>query len=108
MNKYELVAVLGSIGTSGVVAMTLIVSWFRYRERRQAPAAPVRDPAPEQRLARIEAAVEASAIEVERISEGQRFTTRLLTERPVSYAPLGAGEPVSVPSPQREGRHHAT
>jgi hypothetical protein len=33
------------------------------------------------RLARLEQAVESIAIEVERISEGQRFTTRLLSER---------------------------
>jgi hypothetical protein len=35
----------------------------------------------EERLARIEHAVDAIALEVERISEGQRFTTRLLSER---------------------------
>jgi hypothetical protein len=34
------------------------------------------------RLERIEQAVEAIAIEVERISEGQRFTTKLLSEGP--------------------------
>ena len=34
----------------------------------------------EQRLARMEHALEAIAIEVERISEGQRFTTKLLSE----------------------------
>jgi hypothetical protein len=33
------------------------------------------------RLDRMEQAVEAIAVEVERISEGQRFTTRLLSER---------------------------
>lgn len=33
------------------------------------------------RLARVEQIVEATAIEVERISEGQRFTSRLLSER---------------------------
>jgi hypothetical protein len=33
------------------------------------------------RLARIEQAVEAIALEVERISEGQRFTTKLLSEQ---------------------------
>jgi hypothetical protein len=32
-------------------------------------------------MTRLEASVEAIAIEVERISEGQRFTTRLLTEQ---------------------------
>ena len=39
------------------------------------------------RLERIEQAVEAVAIEVERISEGQRFTTKLLSE------PRSANEP---------------
>lgn len=39
---------------------------------------PLEDP---ERLKRIEQAVEAMAIEVERISEGQRFVTRLLSER---------------------------
>jgi hypothetical protein len=34
----------------------------------------------DERLARIEQAVDAIAIEVERISEAQRFTTRLLAE----------------------------
>jgi hypothetical protein len=34
----------------------------------------------EARLARIEQAVDAIALEVERISEGQRFTTKLLSE----------------------------
>ena len=34
------------------------------------------------RLDRLEQAVDAIAIEVERISEGQRFMTKVLTERP--------------------------
>lgn len=38
-------------------------------------------PLSEARLARIEQAVEAIALEVERISEGQRFTTKLLSEQ---------------------------
>jgi hypothetical protein len=32
------------------------------------------------RLERIERAIDAMAVEVERISEGQRFTTKLLSE----------------------------
>jgi hypothetical protein len=35
----------------------------------------------EERFARLEQAVDAIALEVERISEGQRFTTKLLAER---------------------------
>lgn len=34
-----------------------------------------------QRLERIEHAIEAMSIEVERIAEGQRFVTRLMTDR---------------------------
>lgn len=41
------------------------------------------------RLARLEETGEATALEVERIGEGQRFVTRILTER---------GETVSLPS----------
>jgi hypothetical protein len=33
------------------------------------------------RIARIEQIVESTSIEIERISEGQRFTTRLLAEK---------------------------
>lgn len=33
------------------------------------------------RLARMEQAIDSIAVEVERISEGQRFTTKLLSER---------------------------
>jgi hypothetical protein len=52
-----------------------------------------------QRLERMEQAMDAIAIEVERVSEGQRFVTRLLSER--GGAMLGgaqqAAEPVRVP-----------
>ena len=34
-----------------------------------------------ERLARLENSVDAAAVEVERISEGQRFTTKLLADR---------------------------
>jgi hypothetical protein len=35
----------------------------------------------EERLGRLEAGIDSIAIEVERISEGQRFTTKLLADR---------------------------
>jgi hypothetical protein len=38
------------------------------------------------RLERMEQAIDAIAVEVERISEGQRFTTKLLSERQESTA----------------------
>jgi len=51
-----------------------------------------------ERLERIEQAVDAIAIEVERVSEGQRFVTRLLSERqPALGAAAPSAEPVRVP-----------
>ena len=41
----------------------------------------------EQRLERMERAIESIAVEVERISEGQRFTTKLLAERAAAPPP---------------------
>jgi hypothetical protein len=46
------------------------------------------DLASAERLARIEQAVDAMAIEIERISEGQRFTTKLLAARAEAPASL--------------------
>lgn len=48
------------------------------------------------RLERIEQAVEAMATEVERIAEGQRFTTKLLSESRAQPA-LSAGQPAAQP-----------
>ena len=39
------------------------------------------------RLARLEIAVESIAVEIERISEGQRFTTRLLSDQAQGSVP---------------------
>lgn len=47
------------------------------------------------RLERMEQAIDSIAVEVERISEGQRFTTKLLTER--------AGQPGET-APSRDPR----
>ena len=41
------------------------------------------------RLSRLEQAVDAIALEVERISEGQRFTTKLLSEQARQSSRLG-------------------
>lgn len=43
------------------------------------------------RLERMEQSIEAIALEIERISEGQRFTTKLLAERTVAAASPAGG-----------------
>lgn len=63
-----------------VLGYPMIRGFWRAIERRAA-AAPSVQPEVLQRLAAIENAVESIAVEVERVSEGQRFTTKLLSER---------------------------
>jgi hypothetical protein len=45
------------------------------------------------RLERMEHAIDSIAIEVERISENQRFTTKLLSERAPTALPTGIEPP---------------
>ena len=63
-------------------------------------------PQSQMRLERVEQAVDAIAVEVERVSEGQRFVTRLLSEGRAA-SPLGAArererEPVRVEERSRD------
>ncbi|MCU0634537.1 MAG: hypothetical protein MUE41_06660 [Gemmatimonadaceae bacterium] len=97
-SKQEMVMMLAS----GALAFALcypLVKALASRLARPAAASPRVSPEQDTRLARIEAAVEATALEVERISEGQRFTTRLLSERSsVAPAPVFvAAPPDAVP-----------
>ncbi|MDQ2666584.1 MAG: hypothetical protein M3Z05_11305 [Gemmatimonadota bacterium] len=43
------------------------------------------------RLERMEQAIDAIAVEMERVSEGQRFTTKLLSERAAEKPAVRAG-----------------
>lgn len=63
-----------------ILGYPMIRGFWKAIERRAA-AAPSVQPEVMQRLAAIENAVESIAVEVERVSEGQRFTTKLLSER---------------------------
>jgi hypothetical protein len=67
-------------GVLGLVLFPLARAWARRIEGRgPAPAAVPADVT--ERLERIERAVESVAVEVERISEGQRFVTKVLADR---------------------------
>lgn len=68
----------------GIVAITIITiarSWISWVSGNAKRANGSPSPLADDRLARLEHAVDAIALEVERISEGQRFTTKLLSEQ---------------------------
>ena len=62
------------------LGIPLVRAYIRRQERKD--ALPSASPEVIQRLERMEQAIDAIAVEVERISEGQRFTTKLLSEQP--------------------------
>ena len=62
-----------------VIGVPLVRGLVKRWERKDA-AAPIPSDVTA-RLERMEAGIDAIAIEIERISEGQRFTTKLLSER---------------------------
>jgi len=76
--------------------------WKRGSLPRQAPGSVDQT----QRLERMEQAIDSIAIEIERVSEGQRFVTRLMSERqgvlggglePARPINVSAGEKLGVP-----------
>lgn len=81
------VAGLGIVSTALVLIVGLIL---RYRGKSRGTAkVPELNGDLMQRLSRMEAGIESVAVEVERISEGQRFTTRLLADRPIEEVRRG-------------------
>ena len=75
------VAMLFIVCMAAAIILTPLMRAFgRIIERRAAP--PVRlAPEVQSQLLRMEQSIDAIAVEVERVSEGQRFATRLLSER---------------------------
>ncbi len=71
------------------IGIPLVRSWTRRKELEA--SRPAADPLLGERIARMEASLDAIAVELERIGEGQRFVTKLMAER----------EPARLPSPER-------
>jgi hypothetical protein len=72
----------------------MLKTWLSHREKMKGLSMTKEGLATsDERLARVEQAVEAIAIEIERVSEGQRYVTKLLDAR---AQPLLEG--VSVPA----------
>lgn len=88
----EIVVPLGAFATAIVLAIGVPLA-RAYSRRLDAESKNPRLPAEvTDRLERMEQALDSVALEVERISEGQRFTTKLLSEG------RGADEPRQIKS----------
>lgn len=93
--------VIAAGGSFTLFALLAVIVVRMVGRRRIAPS-PVaaRSPELESRLDRLEQGVEAVVLEVERIAEGQRFVTRLMTEGREPMA-LGVGQAPAEPIPIR-------
>jgi len=69
------VGIVMTVGALAAIGISARVILLRAQRSSQRPAID------ENRLQHLEQAVDAIAIEVERISEGQRYTTKLLSDR---------------------------
>jgi alkylation response protein AidB-like acyl-CoA dehydrogenase len=83
---------------AGVVALMAVLQFaVRYLELKSERRPPAADGAMQERLARIEAAVESTALEVERISESHRFMSKLLADRATGAVAPSQHERVITP-----------
>jgi hypothetical protein len=72
----------------------MLKTWLTHRENMKGLSMTKESLASsDQRLARVEQAVESIAVEIERIGEGQRYVTKLLNE---PARPLPVGVPVAA------------
>jgi hypothetical protein len=74
-----IVAVVFLVSVATVIRT--VAAMFLSRRRYDGAGGGSMSAAADARLSRLEQAVDAIAFEVERISEGQRFTTKLLSEQ---------------------------
>jgi hypothetical protein len=81
-----------------VFAIPMSIAYARRIWRRSGKTEVVLSPVMMERLDSLERGMEAVALEVERIGEGQRFVTQALSGRAVG---AGAAEPVAVPRGER-------
>ena len=84
---------IARLGIAAIIGVTISISMIAAaiakmvaaRRSKDLPNASIEQI--DQRLERMEQAIDAMATEVERVSEGQRFTSRLLAERQVERQP---------------------
>ena len=89
---------IGSSLAGAIAFWAAIYGWGKWLHRPR-PEPRLEPVGQDLRLDRIERALEAIAIEVERLGEGQRYATKLLAERLPSSAPQPPSSPPRVITP---------
>lgn len=92
----QLVATTMFVEAVGFVLLGVVLWRYYLRRARAKFASPASDPS---RLAQLQQAVDVIAVEVERISENQRYVTKLLDEKLQSA--IGVGDAQQIPAKGR-------
>ena len=77
----DIVVPIAFFATAIIISLGIPLVRALVRRWDRARGLPAMQPDTNARLERIEQAIDAMSIEVERIAEGQRFVTRLMTDR---------------------------
>lgn len=75
-----------------VLGLPMVIVQARKVWKRDSATSVTGSSATDHRLERIEQAIDAMAVEVERVAEGQRFVTKLLSERAAERASIPASQ----------------
>lgn len=79
-------ALIALVTGAGVVTLWGVTRWINSRTSRPLPDTQ-RTSINDARMERLETAIDAIAVEVERIAESQRFTAKLMAERRADQLP---------------------
>lgn len=94
----EAFAIVSVFGIAGGTVTSVARSFFNRPSKRALDSTV---PELQERLDRLDSAIQAIAIETERIAEGQRFTTKLLSQ--TGSAPLASPPPTGLAGPGQPG-----
>lgn len=101
MSRYDMMVAICGQATAVIIIVSILNAVVRYRRGGQR-ALPAEDLSRiETRLTEMQGALDAVAVEIERISEGQRFTTKLLAERGEVPADAANGARAARVAPSR-------
>lgn len=90
----DLIPIVAILSIFVFLPFTIAISRFIWRRSIPAARAIPPDHATQQRLEQLQHSMDTIAIEVERISEGQRFVTKIMSERALG---AGGAEPARAP-----------
>jgi hypothetical protein len=95
LSDNEAVVAVTTVLTIATTVTTLGMAWLRRRPVNNAVSRGANDARLEEKIDQLQQSIEAIAVEVERVSEAQRFTAKILSERSNPQQLRGPGRSVT-------------